>query len=362
MKGAMIGIVGGYGSVGRYLAESLMEKTAHSILIGGRDAGKAEALAGELGNRAHWMRLDIEDRHSLDAFCCRCELVINCAGPSRLILDKVALAALRSNAHYIDAGGEEPLFDLLSGRLGDIREDGLSFVLSTGIYPGLSAIFPAYVADTQFDRVEDADLFFSFGGSRLSLNSAWDCVRAFNSYEKSVPCYEEGQLVSGKSQPRTVDLPGLSASAYAHPTFMEEGRRLAERYGMRNLHVYLVPGESTLRALIAVKGGTYENEEDELEAARRLSEATAEDAGSPLTVYHVVMKGESGKTPCTVHGTMRYEDDSTKLVALVLEATAELVLDGETKPGVFFLEEAVAASRLMDHLKGLVSVTIDKAG
>lgn len=362
MNTEMIGIVGGYGSIGCHLARELVATTPHAVLIGGRSADKAKALADELGSRAHWAQIDINDRQSLDAFCCRCGLVINCAGPSRVILDKVALAALRSCAHYIDAGGEKALSELLSRRIQGIREDGLSFILDAGVYPGLSAVFPSYIADTQLDTVDETELFFYFGGSQLSLNSAWECVRHFNGCERGVPHYEDGQMISGKSQPRHVELPMPCGSVYAHPTFMEELRQLAVRYNMHSLHAYLVPSESTLRALIAAKGGIFLTEEEELQAAERLVAATKEDMGPPCALYHVVMKGTRDGVSGTVRGTLFYEGDSMRFVALVLAAAAGLILEGRTAPGVAFLGEGVDAVQMMALLNGVLSVKIDRDG
>lgn len=361
----MIGITGGYGKVGCQLARELVGMTPYPVLIGGRDADRARALADELGSRVSWQRTDVDDREMLDVFCSRCDLVINCAGPSRNIRDKVALSALRGNAHYIDAAGEEPLRDLLAGRSSAIREDGLSFILSAGTYPGLSGVFPSHLAQTYFDAVHSAELFFHFGDSRLSLNAAQDIVAYVSGFNCGVKTgrsgaslyYEEGRVVSGASQPRFVELPEPVGPSYAHPTFIGEMQRLAERHGMKNLRAYLVYGEAMLRALIAVKSETFVDEERERLAAERLV-AAGEENVTPYAMYHVVMKGIRRGESGVIRGTLLHEGDHMRFVGKIMAAAARMILEGETAPGVSFMAGGVNASRMMALLDKDISVTV----
>jgi saccharopine dehydrogenase (NAD+, L-lysine forming) len=62
-------------------------------------------LAAEFDGGALAACLDILDARSLDDFCSRCSIVVNCAGPVTVLQDRVAKAALRSRCHYIDAAG-----------------------------------------------------------------------------------------------------------------------------------------------------------------------------------------------------------------------------------------------------------------
>ena len=78
------GIVGGYGATGRSVAAELWTSCDGEILVGGRDLAKGQALTAEFQNRVSAAHLDILDAHSLDDFCSRCSIVINCAGPVML--------------------------------------------------------------------------------------------------------------------------------------------------------------------------------------------------------------------------------------------------------------------------------------
>ncbi|MBZ5621820.1 MAG: saccharopine dehydrogenase NADP-binding domain-containing protein [Acidobacteriia bacterium] len=97
------GIVGGYGATGRVVASELWKSCEAEILVGGRDLAKGKALAAEFDCRVSAAQLDILDAPSLDGFCRRCSIVVNCAGPVVVLQDRVAQAAFRGRCHYIDA-------------------------------------------------------------------------------------------------------------------------------------------------------------------------------------------------------------------------------------------------------------------
>ena len=85
----------------------------------------------------------------------------------------MAAAALAGGCHYVDPGGYTPLFPILSSRRPEIRAKRLTFLLTLGILPGLSELFPVYVARTCFDRVEGFE-YACVGRDRWTFPSAWD--------------------------------------------------------------------------------------------------------------------------------------------------------------------------------------------
>src|ERR1700690_3657868 len=145
---ATFGIVGGYGATGRIVASELWKCCAGEILIGGRDLTKGKTLAAESEGRASAVHLDILDAHSLNDFCSRCSIVVNCAGPVMALQDRVAQAAFRRRCNYIDAAGMSLVKERLLPHRQEIEDLGLSFVVSAGWNPGISELLPVY-ADAQ---------------------------------------------------------------------------------------------------------------------------------------------------------------------------------------------------------------------
>jgi NAD(P)-dependent dehydrogenase (short-subunit alcohol dehydrogenase family) len=94
-------ILGGYGNFGARIARALASERDIRLLIGGRDADRAQRFAAGLDARG--VAVDASDP-DLESALRRLEidLVIHTAGPFQHQRPDVALAAARAGAHYID--------------------------------------------------------------------------------------------------------------------------------------------------------------------------------------------------------------------------------------------------------------------
>ncbi len=119
MTARLVAVLGGYGAVGRATVTGL-RRAGHPIRIGGRDRAATARVADELGVEPQ--PVDLWDDASLAAFCADAAVVVNAAGPSYRVLDRVARAALAADADYVDPGGDQPLVDALGGWL-EARSD-----------------------------------------------------------------------------------------------------------------------------------------------------------------------------------------------------------------------------------------------
>src|ERR1017187_7903855 len=152
---------------GESLRPRLWKSCEGEILVGGRDLAKGKALAAGFDNRASAVHLDILDVHSLDDFCSRCSIIVNCAGPVMVFQDRVAQAAFRRGCHYIDAAGMSLVRERMLPHSREIEGSGLSFVISAGWTPGLTELLPVYAnaqARTKLDSIESMMVYFSDSG------------------------------------------------------------------------------------------------------------------------------------------------------------------------------------------------------
>ncbi len=78
---ATFGVIGGSGNTGKAVVKELCGSTDRAILIGGRNLAKLEAVAAELGTGVSAIQLDVRDPRSLEEFCARCSVVVNCGRP-----------------------------------------------------------------------------------------------------------------------------------------------------------------------------------------------------------------------------------------------------------------------------------------
>ncbi|MGA3211121.1 MAG: saccharopine dehydrogenase NADP-binding domain-containing protein, partial [Terriglobales bacterium] len=175
---ATFGIVGGYGATGRMVASELWKSCDGEILIGGRDLAKGQAFAAEFQSRVFAAHLDIFQTHSLNDFCSRCSIIVNCSGPVRLLEDRVAQAAFRQRCHYIDPAGMMFVAERMREKSKEIADLGLSFVVSAGWMPGISEVVSVHAhaqAARHMDTVDSVMVYCGDSGE-WSVNALRDAV------------------------------------------------------------------------------------------------------------------------------------------------------------------------------------------
>ena len=232
---AAFGIVGGYGASGRAAVSELLKSGDGELLIGGRDRAKLEAFAGEFGPRVSVARLDVLDAGSMDEFCSRCSVIVNCGGPVMVLQDRVAQAAFRGRCHYVDPAGMTFVKErtLLHDR--EIADLGLSFVVSAGWTPGMTELLPVYAharAMSKMDSIESVNVYFSDSGE-WSDNALRDGVWHLRQAGIPKPGYfRKGEWVRAKLRESSCKIdPGdpiglRRFSLFSMPELNEVGRRL----------------------------------------------------------------------------------------------------------------------------------------
>jgi saccharopine dehydrogenase-like NADP-dependent oxidoreductase len=231
------GIVGGYGATGSVVASELLKSGEGEILIGGRDSAKAAELAVKLGGRASAVLLDVVDSRSLDNFCGRCSIVVNCAGPVMLLQDRVAQTAFRRRCHYVDVAGLSFVAERMLPHAGELATLGLSCVVSAGWTPGLTELLPLYAATrarTEMDAIESVTSYFGDSG-QWSGNAFLDMVSYLRRFSlASAASFHKGERARAAMHRASlqVDLGSpfgvCRFNMFSTPEFDEVGRRLKD--------------------------------------------------------------------------------------------------------------------------------------
>jgi saccharopine dehydrogenase (NAD+, L-lysine forming) len=231
------GIVGGYGATGRAVLAELLKSSDGELLVGGRDPAKLKSLNAELGSRVSAVRVDALDAASLDEFCSRCSVIVNCAGPVMLLQDRVAQAAFRQHCHYVDAAGMGVVKERLLPHNQEIAALGLSFVISAGWTPGLTELLPVYDfarAKSRMDSIESVTAYSSDSGewSASALRDGVAFIRRTGLAKLGY--FHKGEWVRAKTSEasRKVDLGdpiGLRRfSLFSMPELNDVGHRLTD--------------------------------------------------------------------------------------------------------------------------------------
>ena len=248
------GVVGGYGAAGRAVAAELRKSCGGAILVGGRDLALATGAAAELDGRGTAARLDVLDARSLDEFCGRCAIIVNCAGPVMMLQDRVAQAAFRERCHYVDAAGMSCVKERMTAHGGEIESAGLSFVISAGWMPGISEVVPVYAAArarVEMQTIESLSVYFADSGE-WSVNALRDAVGFIRQTGlRRAGYFRKGEWTRAKMSEtsRRVDLgapvgPGRFAM-FSTPELEEVGR------GFKDFDVFTYSYLSGLRTVAA---------------------------------------------------------------------------------------------------------------
>jgi saccharopine dehydrogenase-like NADP-dependent oxidoreductase len=157
-------VVGGYGFFGERISEALASDPSIRVLVGGRNAGKAAAVAARL-QLAPQQAVDVDANDPVLASRLRelrVDTVIHTAGPFQSQDYTVATAAIEAGCHYIDlADGREFVLGIesLDGRA---RERGVTVISGASTVPALSsAVVDRYLP--QFERLDSIEFGISSG-------------------------------------------------------------------------------------------------------------------------------------------------------------------------------------------------------
>jgi len=353
------GIVGGYGATGRIVASELWKSSDGEILIGGRDLAKGQALAAEFDNRVSAVHLDVLDPHSLDEFCSRCSIIVNCAGPVLVLQERVAQAAFRRRCHYIDAAGMSLVKERMLPHRQEIEDLGLSFVVSAGWNPGLSELLPVYadaLARTKMDAIESLTVYQSDSGE-WSTNALRDAVWYVRKSGLQSPGYfHKGEWTRTKMSQasRRIDLgdpigPGRFA-LYSTPELSEVGHRL------NNYDVFTYAYVSGFRTIMAITLMALVPLPEGLSVRLfrnvfRRNRLPGVDTADGFVVAHILGRSQERRLALTVQVVYRERRDYW-IHGLALATVARTVAEGRgVRAGVHFLADAVDPIAFMAALR-----------
>jgi saccharopine dehydrogenase-like NADP-dependent oxidoreductase len=163
-------VLGGYGFFGARISESLASEEPIHLLVAGRDARKAAALAVGLRlSPRQALALDTADPELARRLAeLQVDTVINTAGPFQSQRYTVAMAAIQAGCHYVDlADGREFVTGIES--LDPLaRERGVSVISGASSVPALScAVIDRYLP--QFERLDSIEVGISSGARTPGL-------------------------------------------------------------------------------------------------------------------------------------------------------------------------------------------------
>lgn len=356
-SGPDIAVLGAYGAVGAAALQAIAQRRPDiTVRLGGRDLAQAEALLDKLGLAGEAVAVDIHDGQSLARFARGSRVLLNCAGPSYLVLDRVAWAAAAAGADYVDPGGDEPVYDALQ-RPGTFTGTA---VLTAGMQPGLTGLLPRYLAAS----MSHPQRLTAYVGTmdRLTPAGAADYLLSMGgSYGEAQAAIRNGIRVERELEPRTdVELPYFQGRVDAYPYLSFESGQLSAKTGLTEIDWFNVfEGGAHMMSCLGRLQGAMRGESDLAEAADELTRAAALDlfGKSPFQLMLFEISGTHEDAPATSSLALRAHD--TYALTGLTSALAVLdVLDGKVARGVHFASDVLDAEQVLPALRAEPAVTV----
>ncbi|GAA0334286.1 saccharopine dehydrogenase NADP-binding domain-containing protein [Actinoallomurus spadix] len=341
--GQIVGVLGASGAVGRAAVRELRDLGHTVALLGGRRLDALREVAREEpAGAGEVVRVDVADPESLAAFAERCDVVLNCAGPTYRLKATVAAAALAAGAHCVDVAGDDPAAEALLSR-GDPAVSGRTVVLSAGTLPGLSSILPRWLAR----GLDGATALTAYCGGLepCSPTVAEDLMLSLTTggaggaaYGEPLAAWRAGRRQSRALRPvEDAAAPGFPCRAAVQPFLSAETERLAADLALDRVDWFNVHPGPQVRALLNRLPGSLAAGADRGDLAERMMLAARLDlAGrTPFYVMHFALEGSAGGEPVSRRLTV-LTASSYRLTAAVGALAVDAVLRGDVPPGVHF--------------------------
>lgn len=352
MMGAPIGILGASGKVGGHVVDWLRQEGVGPLRLGARRAAPLEALSGRRPGD-ELKAFDLSDDAALTRFCQGCRVVVNCAGPSYQVLDRVARAAAAQGADYVDVSGDGPAHGLLAA---DRPEDpDRVIVLSAGMLPGLANLVPAWLSERQGGALSvhsggvealggaaAADLVLSLQEPDPDIAGLIDFGEAGASWEFGRRC---SRSLSAQEDVRLDFFPGRVSLL---PFLSPDAERLALRQQFTTLRWFNVFSGLRLReTLTGLRGRAVE-----LDAAVRAVERAGQlDLLGLRAYYTLVFVLEQPQQPS--RRAVITTDSSLALTAATAVSATLALLRGAIPPGLHFADEVLSPGTTIDDVQRL---------
>ncbi|MGK8503509.1 saccharopine dehydrogenase NADP-binding domain-containing protein [Nocardia asiatica] len=354
MTGARIAVLGATGVVGRAAMRMLTRLGFGELRAGARDLSRAE-----LPHDVEPFRVDADDPDSLAAFCAGTRLVLNCAGPSYLLLDRVARAALAAGSDYVDVSGDGPTHRLLNGS--PLLTGGRTALLSAGMLPGLANVVPRLLAG---DLTGARLVVYAGGIEPFAAASAGDLALSLDSSDDSAHWYGETAAAwSGGARRRNalpvsedVEIAGFPGRVTTMPFLTADAERLARSAGLAELHWYNVFVGSALRLTLTRLRGRVDGDPAALAAVVEEIRAAADLDLAGLDPFYLMAFTVS--RPDRTHTAVLRTPSSFELTAATAARAVAAVLAGDVPPGLYYADEVLEPRALLDGVRGLGALPV----
>lgn len=339
MNRPWVGLIGAGGAGGGAALEQLLEHDELRVR-----AGQRRPRRWPEGVQGH--SLDLFDDRALAQFCAGCQVVLNCAGPSWHIGDRVARAAHAAGAGYVDAFGNAALLAALQGA----RQ---ASIIGAGVFPGLSALLPRWLARRGFDRVDSLQVH---AGGREHCSPAGGAdvlLSALGGFGTPNAQWRDGRAQSLTVEPQAQRLPGFPEAVVRSAYLTDELQRLARTLGVGHASFHNVFDHGDIPALIATLCQRLSQDSDALpQAVAQLVQAAELQLLGRRAYYRLTVElaGWRGGQPLRQRAVLSSADSYGLSATVAVCATLQLLGEPDWR-GAHWAGDCLASEAVIEALQ-----------
>lgn len=347
-----IGILGATGSVGREATKILMKNINYRLILGSRDEIKLKNTFGVSNEIKEYVQVDINDKSKLKDFCNRCDIVLNCSGPSEIILEKVATMCIEQGVHYVDVSGGEKLYDVLKSKEDIIKSKKLLFIIACGVYPGLTEIYPRYILEKYFDKISSLKIYFTTQG-KLSFSSAYDYICGIeNKVGKGMKYIHRGCISNiHNNKIQQLNLGEPAGSRYCYPIINVEFERMCHENNIEEAYFYnsFYNKEDIENAMLIIKDSKRLGKD--ILARKMMGTFIGDSKYSKFTMINISCEGIKDNNEIEIEGKILYKGAGNNLSGIVGANVVENIVDNkEENCGVYYVADIISVDKFMNNL------------
>jgi len=362
-----VGVIGGYGNVGIEVVNYLFNNVSSKVLVGGRNIDKEKEIFREWKiSSLHLQKVDIFNAQQIREFCYKCKIVINCAGPSYQVEDRVAKIAAETATNFIDIGIMEVLMDKIAGFASLLEKNKCACVYATGLHPGLDDVFAFYADQKAKELMDEFDSFEIYFGDKAAWQGqgalrdiVWgihqDYMSVYFKYYENGKWKKPGIFNTSRNQ----YFSAVGKQRYAL-MFQPLIKSFASRY--RKIICYGLLNFSFIFSALKIK---FFMKRDATKAVKYLNECFKKRrerfANLPANAYlYAIVKGKKNNKPVTLKLSMFIYDDNHGeywIVGIIPAIAAQMMLNKQIRfVGAKSLAEIVNPEIFMKVLEESVGI------
>ncbi|MBY9007546.1 MAG: SDR family NAD(P)-dependent oxidoreductase [Candidatus Lokiarchaeota archaeon] len=335
-------IVGGYGSVGRNIAKSLVSK--YHVIIAGRNINKAKALKDELGRNAEAIELDVTKKDYDKSIFKYVKYVIMCLD----LVDNTFLeTCIKNKINYIDITASYEVMKRLYTLKDKVIENKVNLILSVGLAPGLTNLLVKKVK-SYFDQIKRMDIYIMLGSGEKHGKAA--ILYMLDNMTKKYFIRENGKNLEVKSfgEKKNTIFPNRigKRKVYRYPISDQMTLPFTQNLGSISTWVCL-DSKIMTKLLSLIKPFT------KLTKIRKFLYLVFNLINIGSEAYYVKVEGKGLKNDdektisLYIHGNTQ-----SKGTAQVTTAVLDLLQDTKIDPGIYHLDQFLEIEKILDKLNG----------